>query len=123
MLVNLAGEQQMGPTQLEEYGQNITRHTLLNYLELKAIHLAIKAYSNLWKRCKYIRIRSDNTKAVTYINSMEGLISSSCDKLAKKYEHIVLKEIPGCQQSIYQEKKIMKQTICSDCLTLSCIVL
>ena len=28
MLVSLAEEQQMGPTQLEEYGQNITRHTI-----------------------------------------------------------------------------------------------
>ena len=33
----------------------------------------------------------------------------------KKYGHIVLKEIPGCQQSTYH-KKIMKQTKCPDCL-------
>ena len=54
----------------------------INYLELKAIHLAIKAYSNLWKGCKHIRIRSDNTTAIAYVNNMEGLVSSSCDRLA-----------------------------------------
>ena len=56
----------------------------INYLELKAIHVAIKAYSNLWKRCKHIRIRSDNTTAIAYVNNMGGLVSSSCDRLAKE---------------------------------------
>ena len=75
----------------------------INYLELKAIHLAIKAYSNLWKGCKHIRTRSDNTTAIAYVNNMEGLVSIPCDRLTKKkYGHIVLKEIPSCQQSIYQ---------------------
>ena len=44
----------------------------INYLELKAIHLAIKAYSNLWKGCKHIRIRSDNTTAIAHVNNMGG---------------------------------------------------
>lgn len=36
---------------------------------------------------------------------MRGLVSSSCHRLAKKkYGQIVQKEIPDCQQSIYQEK-------------------
>ena len=56
----------------------------MNYLELKAIHLAIKAYSYLWKGCKHIRIRSDNTTAIAYVNNMGGLVSSSCDRLAKE---------------------------------------
>ena len=56
----------------------------INYLELKAIHLAIKAYSNLWKGCKHIRIRSDNTTAIAYVSNMGGLVSSSCDRLAKE---------------------------------------
>ena len=87
------------------------------YLELKAIHLAIKAYISLWKGCKHIRIRSDNTTAIGYENNMrETKFLVHAIGWQKKYGHIVLKEIPGCQQFIYQEKKIMKQTICPDCL-------
>ena len=56
----------------------------INYLELKAIHLFIKTYSNLWKGCKHIRIRSDNTTKVAYVNNMGGLVSSSYDRLAKE---------------------------------------
>ena len=56
----------------------------INYLELKAIHLAIKAYSNLWKGCKHIRIRSDDPTAIAYVSSMDGLVSSSCDMFAKR---------------------------------------
>ena len=56
----------------------------INYLELKAIHLAIKAYNNLWKGCKNIRIRSDNTTAIEYVSNMGGLVSSSCDRLTKE---------------------------------------
>ena len=55
-----------------------------NYLELKAIHLAIKAYSNLWKGCKHIRIKSYNKTAIAYVNNMGSLVSSSCDGLAKE---------------------------------------
>ena len=86
----------------------------INCLELKAIYLAIKAYNNLLKGCKHIRIRSDNTTAIAYVNNMGGLVHVIVWQ--KKYGHIVLKEIPGCQQSIYQGKKILQQTICSDCL-------
>ena len=52
--------------------------------QLKAIHLAIKTYSNLWKGCKHIRIRSDNTTAVANVNNMGGLVCSSCDRLTKE---------------------------------------
>ena len=55
----------------------------IKYFELKAIRLAIKAYSYLWKGCKHIRMRSDNTTEIAYVNSMGGLFSSSCDRLAK----------------------------------------
>ena len=57
----------------------------LNNLELKAIHLAIKAYSNLWKGYNnHIRIRSENTATIASVNNMGGLVSSSCDRLAKE---------------------------------------
>ena len=55
----------------------------INYLELKAIYLAITAYRNSWAGCKHIRIRSDNRYAIAYINNMGGLVSNSCDHLAK----------------------------------------
>ena len=57
----------------------------INYLELKAIHLAIKAYSYLWKGCKYIKIRSDDTTVIAYANNMGGLVSSSCDRFAEQW--------------------------------------
>ena len=56
----------------------------INYLELKAIYLAIKAYRSSWEGCKHIRIRSDNTTAIAYINNMGGLVSNSCNHLAKE---------------------------------------
>ena len=56
----------------------------INYLELKAIYLAIKAYRSSWEGCKHIRVRSDNTTAIAYINNMGGLVSNSCNRLAKE---------------------------------------
>ena len=45
------------------------------------MHLAIKAYSNLWKDCKHIRVRSENTTVIAYVNNMGGLVSRSCNRL------------------------------------------
>ena len=56
----------------------------INYLELKAIYLAVIAYRNSWEFCKHIRVRSDNTTAIAYINNMGGLVSNSCNHLAKE---------------------------------------
>ena len=60
------------------------KNIVINYLELKTIYLAIKAYRNSWEGCKHIRIRSDSTTATTYINNMGGLASNSCNCLAKE---------------------------------------
>ena len=83
MLVSLAGEQRMGSTQLEEWSEHYKAYHI-NYLELKTTHLVIKAYNNLWNRCKHIRIRSDNTIAIAYVSNTRGLVSSSYDRLAKE---------------------------------------
>ena len=56
----------------------------INYLELKAIYLAVIAYRHSWEFCKHIRVRSDNTTAIAYINNMGGLVSNSCSHLAKE---------------------------------------
>lgn len=55
-----------------------------NYLELKAIHLTMKAYSNLWKGWKHIRIRSDNKITIACVSNMGGLVSNSYDGLTKE---------------------------------------
>ena len=69
---------------LEEYGTKKDKECHINYLKLKAIYLAIKAYRSSREVCKYIRIRSDNTTAIAYINNMEDLVSNSCNHLAKE---------------------------------------
>ena len=56
----------------------------INFLKLKAICLAIKAYKNSWKVCNPIRIKSNNATAIAYINNMEGLVSNICNCLAKE---------------------------------------
>ena len=51
---------------------------------MKAIYLAIKAYKSSWKGCKHIRIKSDNTTAIAYINNMGGMVSNSCNHLTRE---------------------------------------
>ena len=67
------GEQKtVGPWSLEEQGFHI------NYLELKVVWLGLKSLCyNL--RQKHIRIQSDNTTAVAYINAMGGINSADCN--------------------------------------------
>ena len=48
---------------------NKTYH--INYLVLKAMHLAIKEYSNLWKGSKHISISCNNTSKISYVHNME----------------------------------------------------
>ena len=40
-------------------------------------------YEDVWKGCKHIRIKSDNTTAISYINNMGGIVSDSCNHLSK----------------------------------------
>ena len=52
----------------------------MNYLELKSIYLAITPYKKFWAGCTpvrshqnrsdHIRVRSDNTTALAYVNNM-----------------------------------------------------
>ena len=44
----------------------------INCLELKAIKLAIQSYAPLYDNCHHIRIMSDNTSAIAYINKQGG---------------------------------------------------
>ena len=43
----------------------------INYLELKAIFLAVRAQQRYWRGNRHIQIKSDNTTAIAYVNNME----------------------------------------------------
>ena len=40
-------------------------------------------YEDIWKGSKHVRIKSDNTTAISYINNAGGLVSDSCNPLSK----------------------------------------
>ena len=55
--------------------------THVNILELLAIYMAVRSYckSNAYK---HVRIMSDNTTAISYVNNMGGIKSISCNQIA-----------------------------------------
>ena len=57
--------------------------THVNILELKAIQFGVLTYCKD-KNFKQIRIMSDNTTAISYINKKGGLKSHECNKIEKK---------------------------------------
>ena len=66
----------------------------INCLELKAIKLAIKSFSPLYNRCKHIRVMSDNTSAIAYINKKGGTHSMIMNDLAVSiWEYCMRKDI------------------------------
>ncbi len=66
-----------GPWAQHECGSHI------NCLEIKAVLLALKALcKDITKQ--HIRVQSDNTTAISYINSMGGLKSRECDNLVNE---------------------------------------
>ena len=56
----------------------------INYLKLLVIKYSVMIYEDIWKGCKYIRIKADNTTAISYINIMGGIVSDSYNHLSKK---------------------------------------
>ena len=76
--------------------------THINVLELKAIQFGVLIYCKD-KNFKHIRIMSDNTTAISYINKKGGLKSNECNKIAKEIWiwctsrdlHISAAHIPG----------------------------
>ena len=55
----------------------------INYLELLAIFLALKAFCGA-KSNIHVQLKTDNTCAMSYINAMGGIKSSLCNTLAKQ---------------------------------------
>ena len=49
---------------------NEQSHT--NFLELKAVFSALNRYYKSWKGSRHIKIKSDNTTAIAYLNNMGG---------------------------------------------------
>ena len=54
----------------------------INFLELKAIKLAIQSYAPVYNNCRHIRIMSDNTSAIAYINKQGGTHCMQLNDLA-----------------------------------------
>ena len=74
----------------------------INVLELKAIYFGLKSFFKSTKSA-HIRIKSDNTTAIAYINSMGGVKSKDCLVIAKAIWiwaidndlHLSAEHIPG----------------------------
>ena len=53
----------------------------INYLESKAVLLGLKSLCSGMQN-KHIRIQSDNTTTVAYLNAMGGITSLNCNDMA-----------------------------------------
>ena len=66
----------------------------MNYLELKAISLAVRAYQRHWRGHRHIQIKLDNTTVTVYVNSMGGMVSEKCNNLSKEiWDLCIMKNI------------------------------
>ena len=63
----------------------------INFLELKAVFLAFNRYYRSWKGSRHIRIKSDNTTAIVYLNNMGVLCLKSAIYCLRKYGTSVMK--------------------------------
>ena len=80
----------------------------INHLQLKAIQFATKYYYKKWAGHKHLRIRSDNTTSIAYINNKEGTIYDTCNNLPNGIWKFCIKEkvwisaqhIPGSENYI-----------------------
>ena len=79
----------------------------INILELKAVLFGLKSYFNN-SRSSHIRIKSDNTTTVAYINNYGGVKSLKCHEVAKsiwlwaieKKIHLSAEHLPGTKNVI-----------------------
>ena len=49
----------------------------INFLQLLAIKYALVNYRKMWKNSQHIRVKSDSTTAIAYVNNMGGIVSNS----------------------------------------------
>ena len=64
-----AGKNPAGGKWIEE------KRSHINYLERKAISLAVKSYRRYWLGKKHIQVKSDNITAISYIDDMGKYVS------------------------------------------------
>lgn len=55
----------------------------INYLEILAIFHALKSFTVYLKNIEHVKILTDNTTAVSYINNKGGIKSKKCNEIAK----------------------------------------
>ncbi|CAG2233745.1 unnamed protein product [Mytilus edulis] len=75
----------------------------INCLELLAVYYALKSFKDDLNTVENVKILTDNTTAVSYINSMGGIKSIECNRIARKiwiwcFEHqiwLIATHIPG----------------------------
>ena len=85
--------------------------THINVRELKAIEIGVFSYTKN-AQPRHIRIMSDNTTAIAYINKMGGICSLECDQIAKTIwlhcksigAHLSAAFIPGKENNIADKK-------------------
>ena len=56
----------------------------IEFLEFLAIKYALANYREMWKKCKCIRVKSNNTIPTAYVNNMGGIASNLCNHLARE---------------------------------------
>lgn len=56
----------------------------INYLELLAIYYALKSFQVELNNYSHVKILTDNTTAVSYLNKMGGIKSQKCNDIAKQ---------------------------------------
>ena len=84
----------------ERWDANEQSH--INFLELKAVFLALNRYYRSWKGLRHIRIKSDNPTAMTYLNNMGESVSIKCNVLSKKIGNSLMKMDAGFLLSMFQ---------------------
>ena len=75
---------------------------------MKATFLAVRAYQRYWRGKKHIQIKPGNTKTISYVNNIEGIVSEKCNDLSKQIWDVCISEniwisavhIPGKQNTI-----------------------
>ena len=80
---------------------------LINVLELQAILFGLEAFCNDL-RSQHIRVQTDNTTAVAYVNNLGGVKSMECHKVAKaiwswaieRQIHLSAEYLPGSQNTL-----------------------
>ena len=73
----------LGETKIGGHWTKLESMYHINALEMKAVYLAVQAFLP-WITGKYVKIMSDSSTAVSYINNFGGVKSVACNEIAKQ---------------------------------------